>query len=572
MTREEFFNALNSGAKWDVGVSIARTNPLPLDANSVFESEEALGNYVRTNALAYPGQVVVVLGVDEEQHTFVKVAVIESVGASGTTKELAVSSGSNADIDKVIADINKKINGILDGTTVVAKATGDAQGNDIVETYATKTELTEKEAALKEKDGELSGEITKVKDSIAPAVQVETDRATEEEGKLNTAIKGEIKRSTDKDDAHDQKISAAEGRLTKLEDQIKGVTGAMHFAGVVEGADLPAVDSYKPGDVIVLKGNAKEYILIEEGTEVKTKKWVELGDESLHATKGEVEALETKWDKKVEELTAKDTELGKQIAAKVAEEAKRADGAEKALGKRIDGVEAKIGTKEDADTVESVYGAIAKLRKDFRDADTAIRGEFAAADTIINGKVNALDGRVETVENKATANETAIGEIKNTIIPTLQTQAAADEAHEAINTRVSNLEKKDGEHDKTLGGLGERLAAVESHLGKTTDVAAKEGTVEARLKQVIADVEQAGKIDNVAINGEDLPILNKRVNIPVASADKLGVVKSAAADNKITIAEDGTMEVHKLNVNKLVQTGDVILILDGGNASGHATK
>ena len=123
MTREEFFNALNSGAKWDVGVSIARTNPLPLDANSVFESEEALSNYVRTNALAYPGQVVVVLGVNEEQHTFVKVAVIESVGASGTTKELAVSSGSNADIDKIIADINKKINGILDGTTAVAKAT-----------------------------------------------------------------------------------------------------------------------------------------------------------------------------------------------------------------------------------------------------------------------------------------------------------------------------------------------------------------------------------------------------------------------------------------------------------------
>lgn len=570
MTREEFFNALNSGAKWDVGVSIARTNPLPLDANSVFESEEALSNYVRTNALAYPGQVVVVLGANEEQHTFVKVAVIESVGASGTTKELAVSSGSNADIDKVIADINKKINGILDGTTVVAKATGDAQGNDIVETYATKTELTEKEAALKEKDGELSGEITKVKDSIAPAVQVETDRATEEEGKLNTAIQGEIKRSTDKDDAHDQKISAAEGRLTKLEDQIKGVTGAMHFAGVIEGADLPAVDSYKPGDVIVLKGNAKEYILIEEGTEVKTKKWVELGDESLHATKDEVKALETKWDKKVEELTAKDTELGNQIATKVAEEARRADAAEKALGTRIDGVEAKIGTKGDEGTVESVYGAIAKLRKDFGDADTAIRGEFAAADTIIDGKVNALDGRVETVENKATANETAIGEIKNTIIPTLQ--AAADEAHEAINTRVSNLEKKDGEHDKTLGGLGERLAAVESHLGKPTDEAGKEGSVEARLKQVFIDLEAAGKIDNIAINGEDLPISNKRVNIPIASADKLGVVKSAAADNKITIAEDGTMEVHALNVNKLVQTGDVILILDGGNASGHATK
>ena len=572
MTREEFFNALNSGAKWDVGVSIARTNPLPLDANSVFESEEALSNYVRTNALAYPGQVVVVLGANEEQHTFAKVVVIESVGASGTTKELAVSSGSNADIDKVIADINKKINGILDGTTVVAKATGDAQGNSIVDTYATKTELTEKETALKEKDKELSGEITKVKDSIAPAVEAETNRAKEEEGKLNSAIQEEVKRSTDKDNAHDQKISAAEGRLTKLEDQIKGVTGAMHFAGVIEGSDLPAVDSYKPGDVIVLKGNAKEYILIEEGTEVKTKKWVELGDESIYATKEEVSAISSKLDTKVKELTDKDTELGNQITAKVAEEAGRADAAEKALGTRIDGVEAKIGTKNDEGTVESVYGAIAKLRKDFEDADTTIRSDFAAADKVIDDKVTVLDGRVGAVENKAAANETAIGEIKDTIIPTLQTKAAANEAHEAINTRVSNLEKKDEEHNTTLGDLGGRLSAVEGQLGKSTDEAGKEGSVEARLKQVFIDLEAAGKIDHVAINGEDLVIDQKRVNIPVASADKLGVVKSAAADNKITIAEDGTMEVHKLNVNKLVQTGDTILILDGGNASGHATK
>ena len=29
MTREEFFDKLNNGAKWDVGVAINRTNPLP---------------------------------------------------------------------------------------------------------------------------------------------------------------------------------------------------------------------------------------------------------------------------------------------------------------------------------------------------------------------------------------------------------------------------------------------------------------------------------------------------------------------------------------------------------------
>ena len=38
MTREEFFDKLNNGAKWDVGVAINRTNPLPLDANEIFDS------------------------------------------------------------------------------------------------------------------------------------------------------------------------------------------------------------------------------------------------------------------------------------------------------------------------------------------------------------------------------------------------------------------------------------------------------------------------------------------------------------------------------------------------------
>ena len=40
--RENFFDSLSKGAKWDVGVSINRTNPLPLDQYSVFESETAL--------------------------------------------------------------------------------------------------------------------------------------------------------------------------------------------------------------------------------------------------------------------------------------------------------------------------------------------------------------------------------------------------------------------------------------------------------------------------------------------------------------------------------------------------
>ena len=58
--REEFFENQKQASLWDVAVSIQRGNPLPLDANSVFESYAALEAYV-AGPLAYPGQVVAVV-------------------------------------------------------------------------------------------------------------------------------------------------------------------------------------------------------------------------------------------------------------------------------------------------------------------------------------------------------------------------------------------------------------------------------------------------------------------------------------------------------------------------------
>ena len=60
MTREEFFNKKAAGALWDVGVSIKRGNPLPLDADSVFASLADAQAYV-DGVLSYPGQLLAVV-------------------------------------------------------------------------------------------------------------------------------------------------------------------------------------------------------------------------------------------------------------------------------------------------------------------------------------------------------------------------------------------------------------------------------------------------------------------------------------------------------------------------------
>ena len=60
-----------------------------------------------------------------------------------------------------------------------------------------------------------------------------------------------------------------------------------------------------------------------------------------------------------------------------------------------------------------------------------------------------------------------------------------------------------------------------------------------------------------------LDIVGKVVNVPIAG-ESLGVVKSASYENKVAVAEDVTMEINSVNVNKLTQADGDTLILDGG--------
>lgn len=63
ISRDDFFNKLASGAKWDAAVAFKRGNPLPIDDSSVYQSYEAAQTYASSN-LAYPGQVIAVVTAD----------------------------------------------------------------------------------------------------------------------------------------------------------------------------------------------------------------------------------------------------------------------------------------------------------------------------------------------------------------------------------------------------------------------------------------------------------------------------------------------------------------------------
>lgn len=163
MTREEFFNLKNAGALWDVGVSINRTNPLPLDKNAVFDTYEHALTYAQ-GVLAYPGQFIAVVGESSVEAYLITVA-----GAGAALQKLAATS-SSGDVDADLAALATRVGNLeaLVGKkkTESAEATGLIKDIDDV-----------KEEIGKKKVGETaaSGIYKYVDDSVAQAKPTDYD-------------------------------------------------------------------------------------------------------------------------------------------------------------------------------------------------------------------------------------------------------------------------------------------------------------------------------------------------------------------------------------------------------------
>ena len=133
------------------------------------------------------------------------------------------------------------------------------------------------------------------------------------------------------------------------------------------------------------------------------------------------------------------------------------------------------------------------------------------------------------------------------------------------------------EDDKILSILAvsqDKVTGLTDALANKVDVVAGKGLstndftseLKSKLENLNADGE-ANVLEAVKINGAALQVTDKAVDIPIATAAALGVVKGSTADNSVTVASDGSMSVNSLNVNKLIQDEGELLILDGGNAA-----
>lgn len=183
-----------------------------------------------------------------------------------------------------------------------------------------------------------------------------------------------------------------------------------------------------------------------------------------------------------------------------------------------------------------------------------------ATKTDLNDKVDKVEGSrlITSTEGEKLANIEAGAQV-NKIESVATGELAISEEKELSVVAIAQ--------NKITGLAGALAKKVDAEEGKglssndyTADEKAKLEGIEAKAQVNILEV--------VKVNGSALPITEKAVDIPLATAEVLGVVKGSTAENKIAIGKDGTMEVNSLNVSKLAQTVGDTLILNGGTSEG----
>ena len=95
------------------------------------------------------------------------------------------------------------------------------------------------------------------------------------------------------------------------------------------------------------------------------------------------------------------------------------------------------------------------------------------------------------------------------------------------------------------------------------------GALSAEMFTKLSNIEtgaQENKIESVLLAGTLAEINGKQITIPYADETVAGLVRGSAEDNKIAVADDGTMSLNRVSVEKLFVPEGVEFILNGGNA------
>ena len=478
--RDDFFTALTNGAKWDVGVSINRTNPLPLDVNSVFDTKDNLDAYV-AGAFAYPGQVV---------------AVVEE---SATTIYYIDQDKALHEVGKKPVGDNKTVAVAEDGTISLANLAGAETGSQPV----------------LQADGSISWikPDTTTVEGLTTAVESLGNRATALEDKVGDDSKGLVKEVADlTTDVSGVKSDLADNYYNK--EAVDGlVSGAFHFRG--NAKELNAEGNLIGTDDKVITGNVGDvYQIGDKEYAYNGSAWVELGftlDLTAYATTASVTTA----------VNDAKTELEGKIATAKSEAISDANG-------YTDTAITNLGIGDYAKTTE-VTAAIGNAKTELTEAIATAKSEAITtagnnADTkiatkvgeigdvtvkaYVDGKETTLNSSIKAVDDKVAALGTLASksEVTETDLATAlatKINGKADKADTLAGYGITDAYTKteiDGKVSTIEGSIGTNTSAIAAINNETTGILAQAKTYADGKDTAIAEAKKAGTDAQTAVN------------------------------------------------------------------------
>ena len=543
--------ALDFG-KLNFSTSFNPTSAFPIDARSYFESLEAAQEAAATaeaagssNTTYYFGQI---LTVNEGG----AVAAYQITNAKALQK--LASTTSSGDLASDVAELQSKV-GALE----------TAVNTTIPATYETKENVS----AIGDRVTTAEGEIDALQANVA-AVEGNVSTLQTTVGEHTTSISG-LQTNVG---ALQTTVGNAESGLVKdvndLKGQIGGVTGALHFKGVVD--ELPVdLSTYSEGDVILV-GN-KEYVCNDEDG---TKSWVELGDEGSYALKT---------------TTVNGQPLSSNVTLTAVDVGADPAGTAAGLIAELDVAEVAVNANETVSTISEADGKIAVGKQAIQittsqvtGLDTALDGKAdASAFTAVEENVTALQGSIANVEANIEAIQGAgyqtatdvNGLIANATIEPGKINGAvanaqyATQAGALINSITLNVA---GTEHQFNGGEAVSIDITAAGLGALTSVPV--ATNEA-LGGIKVGFTSAGENYAVQLDANNAAYVTVPVpEVPEYTAGD-GILVSdyvvSIADNGVTtakIADSAVTDAKIANVStdKLIQ-GAQELVLNGGTSA-----
>lgn len=387
-----------------------------------------------------------------------------------TDASLSDITGDIADLkakvgDKAVsAQISEAIAALkLDETYAKAAHTHDMDDvdglSDALEEKADADDLN----ALQETVGKLGdtyetkADATSKKEALEASIALKADKTAQEatDAKVE-AIKADYLTSSDKDEL-EAADSELDERVEELEGKIVGLSGAMHFKGVVSTDPSAIKEGYENGDVVIF-GN-KEYVW-----NAATSAFVEFGD--VTEVSGRVTTLENEMDaaeSDIDALEEKLTGVGETVTGYV--------------GGQIDAAKSALIGNEDGISATTIQGA----------AKEAIEYTNNALDDI-DADIGEIQETLEGLGDKYDAKGTAAS-----AVGALQT---ADELND-----FGAVEDAIGEINDTLGGLDDKYAAAE-HEHEMDDVDGLDEALDAKADK--AELDKTNAAVSAITNGDSM--------------------------------------------------------------------